>query len=104
MTIGSLEIDSNAIHSFCKRWQISELCVFGSILRADFRKESDADFMADYDIEADWDLVDHIKMTRELAEIMGRPVDIVDRPAIEGSSNRYLRREILATAKQIHAA
>jgi len=36
------------IAEFCKRWNISELAIFGSALRADFRPESDVDVLVSF--------------------------------------------------------
>ena len=90
--------------AFCNRWRIRELCVFGSAARGEPRPSSDVDFMADYDPSAEWDLTDHVHMTRELAAIVGRDVDLIDRPAIERSPNRYLRESILASAERVYEA
>ena len=89
--------------AFCGRWRIRELCVFGSAARGELRPNSDVDFMADYEPSAEWDLADHVHMTRELAGIVGRKVDLVDRPAVERSPNRFLREAILTSAERVYA-
>ena len=106
MTIHGIDLDSKAIRDFCKKWKIKELCVFGSILRDDFRPDSDVDFLANFEQcpEVDeYDLFDDIHMREELGELVGRNVDLVDRSAIESSSNRFVRRELLSTAEPIYA-
>ena len=42
-------------------------------------------------------------MQEKLAELFGRPVDLVSRRAIESSRNRYRKHAILTTATQIYA-
>ena len=50
------------ITKFCQRWKIQELAVFGSALRADFDSESDIDIIVTFDDDADWSLLDHMRM------------------------------------------
>jgi uncharacterized protein len=102
MTAHGIRLDITEIRAFCEKWKIRELSVFGSILREDFRPDSDIDFLYSQE-EGEWDLFDHFDMEEELAAILGRPVDLISRKAIEGSENRFYRREILSTARTIDA-
>jgi hypothetical protein len=47
MTITELpiELDLEEIAAFCKQWHIAKLEIFGSVLRSDFRSDSDLDFL-----------------------------------------------------------
>lgn len=103
MIAHGIDLNTEAIRDFCRKWKIRELSVFGSILRHDFRPDSDIDFLVDYEASAEWDLFDRCDMEEELAGIVGRTVDLVDRGAIEASRNRLRKREILSTAEQIVA-
>lgn len=49
-------------------------------------------------------LTDYVAMEGELGELLARPVDIVDRRAIEQSENWLRRRRILASARTVYAA
>jgi len=89
------------ITRFCQRWKIQELAVFGSALRADFDSESDIDVIVTFDEDADWSLLDHIRMQQELQTIPQRDVDLVTKRAVEKSQNWMLRKEILSTASVI---
>ena len=80
------------IEEFCRRWKIVELSVFGSVLRDDFRPDSDVDLLARFAPEARWSLFDHARMERELEEILGREVDLVSRSTVERSPN-WIRRQ-----------
>ena len=102
MKAHGLNLDSPAVRDFCRRWKITELSVFGSILRNDFRPDSDVDFLLDYEEDAEWDLFASIRMQNELAAILGRKVDVVDRYAIEHDGNRFIRQQILDTAERIY--
>lgn len=99
-----IELDSQRIRQFCRKWGIRGLYVFGSVLRDDFSPTSDVDFMADFGDNPGWDLLDHQDMERELAEIVGRKVDIVSRYAVQTCPNRYRRAAILSSAEPVYAA
>lgn len=90
--------------SFCRRWKIAELALFGSATRDDFRPDSDIDLLATFAADADWSLLDSVRMTQELEQLLGRPVDLISRRAIERSANRMRRDEILRTARVIYHA
>jgi hypothetical protein len=89
------------IAKFCQRWKIQELAVFGSVLRADFNSESDIDIIASFDDNADWSLLDHMRMQQELQGLLQRDVDLVTKRAVEKSQNWVRRKEILSTASVI---
>jgi hypothetical protein len=97
-----LPIDSDSLGEFSRKWSISELAVFGSVLRDDFGPESDVDFLATFAPHAQWSLLDHVRMQEELAEIVGRQVDLVTRRAVENSRNPIRRRAILESAQVLH--
>lgn len=99
-----LELFRERLEEFCRRWKILELCLFGSILREDFRPDSDVDFLVRFAPDAKWSLLDQTRMERELEELLGREVDLVSRAAVEQSANWIRRREILETARCLYAA
>jgi len=86
-----IELDIEKIKDFCRRWKIEEFAFFGSVLREDFKPESDVDVLVTFASDARWGLFDYALMEDELAEILGREVDVVDRTAVERSEN-YFRR------------
>lgn len=92
------------IAEFCQRWKIAELAVFGSALRDDFRPDSDIDLLVTFASDAEWSLFDHMHMQEELAERLGRRVDIVTRRSVERSRNWIRRRAILDSARVVYAA
>lgn len=102
MIASSLSISEEHIANFCKRWQITELALFGSALRADFQEDSDVDVLISFGPDAQRSLFDLVEMHAELEQIFGRDVDLVTRRGIESSRN-YLRREaILSSAEVIY--
>ncbi|HYN23315.1 MAG TPA: nucleotidyltransferase family protein [Thermoanaerobaculia bacterium] len=91
----------DAIESFCRKWRIQELSLFGSVLRDDFRPESDVDVLVTFQPEAHWSLFDFVDLQDELAELLQRKVDIV---STRGLRNPFRRREILGTRQVVYAA
>jgi predicted nucleotidyltransferase len=88
------------IAEFCKRWSITEFSVFGSVLREDFRPDSDIDVLITIDPKAQIGLLEMAQMQIELEKLFKRPVDLVEK---DGLRNPYRRREILRTAQVIYA-
>ena len=104
MTTLALSLPADAIQQFCRRWKIIELALFGSVLRPDFRADSDVDLMVSFADGADWGLLDHLEMQQELANLLQRPVDLISKRALERSANWVRRDAILATAQVIVSA
>jgi hypothetical protein len=52
----AFEIPSDKIADYCRRWKITELALFGSALRDDFKPESDIDVLVTFDRDAHWTL------------------------------------------------
>jgi uncharacterized protein len=97
-----LDLSVEGIAAFCVRWRISELAIFGSVLREDFRPESDVDLLVSFSDTAHWSLTDMVHMQQELQDLIGRPVDLVERKAVELSENYIRRRHILETAEPLY--
>lgn len=104
MPTTALEMPKKAVADFCRRWDICELALFGSVLRPDFRPDSDVDVLVTFAPQAHWTLLDCVRMEQELAGILGRAVDLVTRRAIEQSSNPIRRRQILESAESLYVA
>jgi uncharacterized protein len=101
MTTPTLPLPTEAIQQFCRRWKIRELALFGSVLRTDFRPDSDVDMLVTFSDDADWGLLAHIQMQQELATLLQRRVDLVSKHALERSANWVRREAILNTAQVI---
>jgi len=92
-------IPRDKIVTFCHRWKIRELALFGSALRNDFAANSDVDLLVTFSPDAEWGLLDHIAMQHELQDMLHRPVDLVSRRALERSQNWLRRQEILSSSR-----
>src|SRR6266700_4096816 len=98
-----LSLDREKLGDFCRDRGISRLELFGSALRDDLREDSDIDLLATLRHDARPTLLDWADMQEKLGEMIGRPVDLVSRRAIEHSRNRYRKPAILSTARLIYA-
>jgi predicted nucleotidyltransferase len=94
-------IPRKKIAEFCKRWSINEFALFGSVLRDDFRPDSDIDVLVSIDPKAHIGLFEIALMKIELEKMFHRPVDLIEK---EGLRNPYRRSEILNTAQVVYAA
>lgn len=83
------------IQEFCQQWKILELAIFGSILRNDFDKESDIDFLVLFEPGTKITFFDLDKMEQQLSQLCCRPIDIVTKNAILNSHNWIRKKNIL---------
>lgn len=95
-------LDLSSVRAFCRRWRVVELAVYGSVLRDDFTAASDVDFLYRAAQDADVTLLDEVHMEEALRALVGRPVDLVSRAAVEHSSNWIRRRHILESARPVY--
>ena len=102
-TNSCIDIPKEKITEFCKKWKIREFSLFGSVLREDFRPDSDIDVLVTFSQDAKITLFDLVHMENELKEIFGREVDIVSRRGIESSRNYIRRNAILNSAEAVYA-
>ena len=99
-----IHIPRDEIAAFCKRWQVTELALFGSVLRDDFGPDSDVNVLVRFDPEARCTLLDMSSMQDELNRILGRQVDLIERAGVEQSRNYIRRKAILQSAETIYTA
>ena len=99
-----ISISKKKIAAFCKRWQVTELALFGSVLRDDFGPDSDVDVLVRFGPQARHTLLDIAQMQDELSATLGREVDLIERLAVERSPNYIRRKAILQSAETIYAS
>jgi predicted nucleotidyltransferase len=86
---------------FCRRWRVTELSFFGSVMRDDFGPDSDVDVLVTFDSDAGWSLLDLVTMQDELTSIVGRKVDLLEEAALR---NPYRRSTILQSKHILYAS
>jgi uncharacterized protein len=94
----------DALATICRRHGVERLEVFGSAARGvNFDpSRSDADFLVTFKPSVRNDLATFADLKEELESLLGRPVDLVDREAIEASRNFIRRRAILDQAETVY--
>ncbi|MDJ1173735.1 nucleotidyltransferase family protein [Roseofilum capinflatum] len=98
-----LHIDRTQLNQLCDRWQIVELALFGSVLRDDFRPDSDIDLLVQFSERAKITFFDLDIIEAQLSQLFGdRPIDLVTRNAIENSHNPIRRQNILSHTYTIY--
>ncbi len=101
MNPDNLPVSRQVIAEFCRRHHITEFAFFGSVLRDDFRPDSDVDVLVTFAPEARPSLMDLALMQDELERLLGRDVDLVEKP---GLRNPFRRREILRSMQVVYAS
>jgi len=99
-----IDIPQKQLAEFCRRWNIGEFAFFGSVLRDDFNAGSDLDILVTFAPDADWGLLDHVRMEEELADLLGLKINLLSKQAVEQSYNWLRRQEILNTAEVIYVS
>jgi len=99
--LSDIAFDEDRIAAFCKKWEIVEFAFFGSVLREDFRLDSDVDVVITLGPSTQLDLFDWMAMREELEDILERPVDLVEKT---GLKNPYRREGILSGRQIVYAA
>ncbi|NKB17183.1 MAG: DNA polymerase subunit beta [Pseudanabaena sp. CRU_2_10] len=101
-----LNTTPDKLTSFCEKWQIIELSLFGSVLRKDFRPDgdnpSDIDLLYTNAPEARYGFK-FFDMQEELEKLLNRKVDLVSKRGIENSRNHLRRKSILESIQVIYA-
>lgn len=95
-----ISIPDEQLTELCRRYHVRELSLFGSVLRDDFGEDSDIDVLVEFEPGAPIDLLLYVRLGRELSELLGRRVDLVEKPGLKP----FLRDEVLHTARIIYAA
>ena len=101
MVTAHIDIPHDKIRDFCRKWMIREFSLFGSVLRDDFRPDSDVDVLVSFEPNDPWSYWDWPDMIDELEAFFGRKVDFVEKEALR---NPYRRHEILKKREIVYAA
>ena len=98
-TSARINIPEAAIAEFCRRRRIRRLCLFGSVLRDDFRPDSDVDVLVEFEPGGRTGL-SFFEMEAELSRLLGRKVDL----NTPGFLSSHFRDEVLAQAEVRYVA
>lgn len=96
MLLNQLHAQKNAINALGRQYGARRIRVFGSVARGEEGPDSDVDFLVEFDQGYDL-FAQRIPLTRQLSELLGRPVDLLP----EHELNRHLRDNILKEAVEL---
>ena len=95
-----IQVDTKRIAEFCRRHNIIELAFFGSVLRADFRPDSDVDVLVRFSPGHEPGLIALAGMEQELSDMLGRQADL----RTPEDLSHYFREDVIANAEVQYAA
>ena len=99
--MAKIDVPIEILEQFCRRNRIKKLSLFGSVLRSDFRQESDIDVLVEFKKNGVPGLLGISRMERELSQIFGgRKVDL----RTPEDLSKYFRQQVLSTAEVQYAA
>lgn len=99
MNIANIEIQMDAVAEICRRYSVSELSLFGSVLRDDFRHDSDVDILVAFKPDAEIGFMEYSRMQRDLSTALGRKVDMVSKTGLKA----VIRDDVIASSRIIYA-
>lgn len=95
-----IQVNREQIADFCRRHHIRRFAFFGSVLRDDFRPDSDMDVLIEFDPVHIPGLFDLMRMQREFSQMVGREADF----RTPDDLGRYIRDRVLSEAEVLYAA
>lgn len=97
--LSKLRIPSEALTELCRRLHIRKLAFFGSVLRDDFRPDSDLDVLVEFEPETRVGFLGMVRIQEELEKMFGRRVDL----RTPAELSRYFRDHVLREASVLYA-
>ncbi|MBM3475748.1 MAG: nucleotidyltransferase [Armatimonadetes bacterium] len=95
-----IDVNRDAVASFCRENHIRWLALFGSVLRDDFGPESDVDVVVDFEPGTQLGLIGLAGIEIELGELLGREAHLSEAEALDPR----FRNRVLAEAEEVYAA
>ena len=93
-----IEIPPDRVAEFCRRHHIRWLALFGSVLRDDFRPDSDIDVLIEFEADRRYTYFTLAKLEQELGDLLGRRIDL----HIPKSLHPFLRDKVLGQAEAVY--
>ncbi|MEW5871068.1 MAG: nucleotidyltransferase family protein [Chloroflexota bacterium] len=98
--MAKVSVPKESLQKFCQHYQVRRLALFGSILRDDFRSDSDVDILVVFDPSARVTFLTLGRMKRELSALFNRNVDLVPQEGLKPA----IREAVIASAEEVYAA
>lgn len=92
----------NEINALCNNYKVKQLFAFGSVLNSEFTKDSDVDFVVDFNISDPIEYAEnYFALKFALQELLNRQIDLLEQKALK---NKYLVESINNKKKVLYAA
>jgi len=98
--LGTVDVEEARLAEICRRYQVRELAVFGSAAGGAMRPDSDIDLLVEFLPEAEIGLLEHAGLMLDLAQLLGRRVDLVSKRGLKP----FIRDSVLREARPVYAA
>jgi len=95
-----IPIPASQIADFCRRNQIRQLSIFGSVLREDFRPDSDVDVLVEFEPGAQIGFMALGRMQDELSKLLQHLVDLVPKKELKP----VIREAVLSSAEVVYGS
>ncbi len=95
-----IAVDHEQIERFCREHHIRRLAFFGSVLREDFRDDSDVDVLVEFEAGYKLGLFELIRMQQKFSGLIGREADF----RTPEDLGRYMRDRVIAESEVQYAA
>jgi hypothetical protein len=96
MSRARVEFSQDELVAICRRRAVKRLALFGSVLRDDFRADSDVDVLVEFGRPAG--LFDFVRVRRRLEDALGRRVDLVTPEALRPAMREAVLRDAVRAA------
>jgi predicted nucleotidyltransferase len=100
LQFGDAQVDDTKLAELCRRYDVSELSLFGSAARGEMHPGSDIDVMVEFDPAARIGLIKFESLSEDFAALLGRKVDLVTKRGLKP----WIRPHVLKEARVIYAA
>jgi len=100
MAYHGIDIPKDEVAGFCERHHIRGLAFFGSILRDDFRPDSDVDILVEFQPGHTPGLLQMAGLEIQLSDMLGHKVDL----RTPAELSRYFRDEVVRTSEVQYVA
>src|SRR2546422_4259216 len=94
----SVTIPKERIAEFCQRHRIRWLALFGSVLRDDFRPDSDVDVLIEFEPNRRYTYFTLAQVEEDLSVLLGRKVDV----HVPKTLHPFLRDKVLGQAEALY--
>lgn len=98
--LSGIDVPAERLAAICRRFEVTELAVFGSAARGELRPDSDMDILVEFRAGHGNGLFEFDELERELTRLFGRKVDLVSKIGLKPR----VRGGVLRDAKPIYAA